>query len=240
MGDNDLIPAWATVIELASVDALKDWTLVGGLMVYVHAGRSGIHETRPTKDADFLVNYVGDPSSLVRARAELAKLGFELQTDQATAYRYQHADGRQIDVMVADHLPTKMKPPRLSQRPAFEAPAGSQAIYRSDTYVLRFPTGDIEVRVPDELGALVSKGAAYLADQRDRNRHLSDAAVLFASVGDLGALDYSTISTNDRKRVRAVYEQLNDPQHPAWANLQPDEQVRGMQNMQFICARMQI
>lgn len=52
---------------------------------------------------------------------------------------------------------------RLAQRPALEVPAGQQAIDRRDVYTLTFSSGrSVTVGVPDEVGALVAKGAAYL------------------------------------------------------------------------------
>ena len=37
-----------------------------------------------------------------------------------------HSDGRKVDIMVANHLPSRMRP-RLAQRAAFAAPAGEFA-----------------------------------------------------------------------------------------------------------------
>lgn len=41
MGDDDLLPAFRTVIEVASAGIGGKLTLVGGLMVAVHARRAG-------------------------------------------------------------------------------------------------------------------------------------------------------------------------------------------------------
>lgn len=238
MGDEDLIPAWQTVIELSRMKATSNWTLIGGLMVYVHARRARLQSVRPTGDVDLLVDYLSDRSSLTKARTDLLKVGFELAAEQKTAYRFQHPDGRQVDVMVADHLPSRIAPPRISRRPAFEAPAGEQAIRRRDNYTLRFTTAGVHVGVPDEIGALVAKGAAYTVDTRDRGRHLSDGATVFASITDASALDYSRVSPNDRKRVRALHEQLSDVTHPAWVGLDQDERRTGQQNMTLVCRTM--
>ena len=117
-----------------------------------------------------------------------------------------HSDGRKVDILVADHLPSRMRP-RLAQRAAFAAPAGEQAIRRRDVYTLIFNGGArVVLGVPDELGALVVKGAAYLVDHRDRGRHLDDAAVLLACVADPSELAYETMSANDRRRLRAILE----------------------------------
>ena len=61
--------------------------------------------------------------------------------------------------------------------------------------------------IPDGLGALVLKGAAYMEDLRDRERHLYDAAVLACAVTDpIG--DRARMIGNDRKRIAALWKVL--------------------------------
>lgn len=42
MADDDLLPAWRTVIELADSGISRHWMLVGGLMVDAHARRATV------------------------------------------------------------------------------------------------------------------------------------------------------------------------------------------------------
>ncbi|WGD37219.1 hypothetical protein [Lysinibacter sp. HNR] len=234
MGDDDLIPVWRTVIELAEANISSEWTLVGGLMVAVHARRTGVVMRRPTDDVDVLVDYMTNRMSLVQARVALDRIGFDLSDNERHAYRFQHEDGRKVDLMVADHLPSRMEP-RLGRRPAFPIPSGEQAIRRRDLCTLRFDSGScVVVGVPDERGALVAKGAAWMVDRRDRNRHLDDSAVLLACVTDASALGYESMSKNDRKRIRAVIDQLVDPAHLSWINLDEVDRERGMFTLSLI------
>jgi hypothetical protein len=227
MADDDLIPAWQTVIELARNGVSAGWTLVGGLMVYAHARRAGIVMNRPTDDVDVLVDYWANRASLSQAQSALGKLGFRISQDEKHAYRFRHEDGRKVDLMVADHLPSQMAP-RLDRRPAFAAPAGEQAIRRRDIYNLRFASGEVAtVGVPDELGALVAKGAGWLVDRRDRTRHLDDCAVLLAGISDASTFDYATMSRNDRKRIMAIAQELGDPSHPSWINVDEPGRSQG-------------
>lgn len=208
MADDDLLPAWRTVVELSEAGVSAEWTLVGGLMVAAHARRARVVMRRPTDDVDVLVDYMTNRASLSQARVVLRRIGFELGSDERHAYRFRHEDGRKLDLMVADHLPSRIEP-RLDRRPAFAAPSGEQAIRRRDIYRLQFSSGSVaDVGVPDELGAIVAKGAAWLVDRRDRERHLDDAAVLLASIRDASVLDYQSLSKNDRKRIRAVTDEL--------------------------------
>lgn len=68
MRDDDLLPAWQTVIDVASTGIAGDLTLVGGLMVATHGRRAGVMMRRSTDDMDALVGYWADRSSLTAAR----------------------------------------------------------------------------------------------------------------------------------------------------------------------------
>lgn len=69
----------------------------------------------------------------------------------------------QVDIMVADHLPSGLKP-RLRQRPAFAVEGGAQALNRLDTFVINSTTGAVTIAAPDALGALIGKGPAFLVN----------------------------------------------------------------------------
>lgn len=200
MRDDDLLPAWQTVIDVASTGIAGDLTLVGGLMVATHGRRAGVMMRRSTDDMDALVDYWADRSSLTAARVTLARIGFDLVESEQHAYRFMHSDGRKVDIMVADHLPSRMRP-RLAQRAAFAAPAGEQAIRRRDVYTLIFNGG---------------------------------ARVVLACVADPSELAYETMSANDRRRLRAILEQLGDDRHSSWANLDQADRERGLVNASLI------
>ncbi|GGF39536.1 hypothetical protein GCM10011399_35550 [Subtercola lobariae] len=141
--------------------------------------------------------------------------------------------------MVADHLPSHMKP-RFMMHPAFAAEAGEQAIRRRDTFVVRSTSGIIELNAPDVLGALIAKGAANIVDQRDPGRHLEDAAVLLATIDAVGSLDVTSLSVNDRRRLRRIASRLSDAEASAWSLLSIDERLRGQQNVQRLTIAAQL
>jgi hypothetical protein len=91
----------------------------------------------------------------------------------------------------------------------------------------------VDFSVPDELGALVLKCAAYIADSRDRDRHLFDAAVLAACITN-HAGERERLTGNDRKRIRHLAEQLKNPQHPAWRPLSSDHQQLGQDTLRIL------
>ncbi len=239
LGDDDLLPVWQTVIALDEVMDASELTIVGGLMVYLHARRGGIEMPRSTDDADFLLNAIVKKGSLISFASAVYQIGFELKRDEKYAYRFLHADGRKIDVMVADHLPN-LTLPRLSHLPALEVDGGQQAIDRRDIYTLRFTATEVTVGVPDEIGALVAKGAAYLVDHRDPGRHLDDGATLLASITDASGLDYSRSTTGDRRRLRAINANLADTTAVHWVNLSVDARARGQMNLALVMTAMRV
>jgi hypothetical protein len=123
LGDDDQLPAWGTVIALSEVMETSELTIVGGLMVYLHATRGGVTMPRSTDDADFLLNAMVHPASLTAFAVAVGKLGFQLKDDEQYAYRFVHEDGRRIDAMVPDHLPSRVDI-RLRRKPALTVPAG--------------------------------------------------------------------------------------------------------------------
>jgi len=239
LGSDSALLVWQSVRDLASTAVGDKVTLIGGLMVDLHARRAGVVMPRPTVDVDVLVDYQAERSALSSVARALGSHGFSLSDQGQFGFRYRHADGRKLDLMVADHLPSRMEP-RLGRRPALPVPGGAQAIRRRDTYRLRFDSGAAAaVGVPDSTGALVVKSAAYLADNRDRDRHLDDAAVLLASAGDVSEIHYRELSMNDRKRLGVLTEQLADSSHRSWAALGASDRRRGVTNVHLIAQRLE-
>jgi hypothetical protein len=203
-------------------------------MVQLHARRASIPPPRATKDVDLIADVQTNRSSFGSIGSALTSIGFEVAVPDARTepiYRFTRGE-EQVDVMVADHLPSGMKP-RLRARPAFAVDGGAQALNRRDTYVISSTSGTITIDVPDVLGALIGKGAAFMVDQRDRGRHVEDAAVLLASIESVGALDL-TLNANDRKRLRVLANDLKDQLHPAWLALREDASSRGLRNLALL------
>ena len=60
MDDDDMLPAFQTVIDVGAAGAAGGLTLVGGLMVAVHARRAGVIMRRSTEDMEALVDFRTD------------------------------------------------------------------------------------------------------------------------------------------------------------------------------------
>jgi predicted nucleotidyltransferase len=231
IGDDDLLPPWTTVFDVAEAIDVDEWVLVGGRMVQLHARRASIPPPRATKDVDLVADVLTNRSSFMSIATSLGGFGFDVAVPDARnapVYRFIRGD-EQVDVMVADHLPSGIRP-RLRQRPAFAAEGGAQALARRDSFIVTSSRGSITISAPDVLGALVGKAAAFVVDSRDRERHLEDAAVLMASIDSVGDLDL-TLNASDRKRLRVIASELTNVLHPAWLGLQDAQQARGQRNL---------
>ena len=116
----------------------------------------------------------------------------------------------------------------------FEVEGGTQALGRTLVFeMLTRAEGLVRITVPDELGALVLKGAAYRADSRDRDRHLQDAAVLAACITD-HATELSRLGGSDRKRIRILARALSDSSSLPWLVLSPDQRVAGQDTLRIL------
>lgn len=231
LGNDDLLPPWSTLFEVVAATDVSEWILVGGLMVQLHAYRASIPPSRTTKDVDMVVDVVTAKASVQIVAGQLQTIGFVAQLPlaaKAPAYRYSR--GReQIDLMVPSDLPPGIRP-RLMMRPAFGVVAGRQAVRRRDTFIVHSGAGTVTFGAPDVLGALIAKGAAYEIDQRDRGRHLEDAALLLASVEAVGQLELSDLSKNDRKHLVRVAKML-PASAAAWRELDDTNRLRGQRQL---------
>lgn len=217
------VPPWPLAFELASALPTGSWVLVGGLMVHAHALRSGVTAVRPTSDVDLLLNIA--TASAGEIGRTITSIGFEtVQPSRGNpVHRFTRGDDV-VDVMVARDV---RAPTRWMQRPLLRAPGAAQALLRRDRYTLLADERTAEIEVPDPLGAIVAKAAAYAVDSRNPQRHLEDLAVLGAAIGVPRALDLDTLTPNDRHHLNRVIPFLTDSHHSSWAILDPYDRELG-------------
>lgn len=209
---------WPQAFEVATVLPPGSWTLVGGLMVQLHARLAQLPPSRPTTDVDATLHLETGVIDYPTAAAALTRTGYAFDDRPAHAYRFRR-DADVVDLMTADHLVPAHRP-RYAGRPVLAIDGGTQALKR--TINVDVETGDgslARFSIPNVHGALVLKGAAYLADSRDRIRHASDAVVLLACVDDVDAL-IRALAGSDRRRLNAIVRALDDPE--AWADAHRD------------------
>lgn len=101
--DEDAMQLWVAVGHLAS-QLPGQWTLVGGLMVQLHALEHGITDVRPTRDIDILGQ--SRPQDALRSiDVALRGMGFEplLPDLDGYAHRYER-DGVIVDLLAPDGI----------------------------------------------------------------------------------------------------------------------------------------
>ena len=229
-------PPWPLVIEVAATLPAASWVLVGGLMVQRHARAAGVIEVRPTHDVDVLVDVMAAGVSMGAVAALLAGRGFEVVEpgwpDSPVHRLRRGADV--IDVLVADHLPQWSRL-RLHRHPLMPVDGGAQALARTQKVVIKHDGLTTELLVPEVLGALVLKGAAHMADNRDRERHLRDATLLASLITD-HRHELARLQGSDRKRLRHLRDALGDPLNDAWLLLPDDARQRGHDTLRILSA----
>lgn len=231
-------PPWPQLIELVRAIPHEKWTLIGGFMVQLHAAHAGMKLTRPTNDIDMILHIETGAATWGSIRDQLESLGYRLlePTGDGPVHRFTRGERQeqQVDVMVADRLPPKLRQ-RALKRDVFAVPGGTSALRKTVNCDIRTADGVVTISIPDVLGALVLKGAAYKSDPRYRDRHLDDAAILACTVDD-PRVHRDRMGGSDRGRVQLLWAQLEDPHHVAWAAPGPRLARRGQAALRILAA----
>ncbi len=168
---------WANVGQIATHLGPEDWTLVGGLMVALHATARGVHLPRTTVDVDMVVHVETARGRVAHIGRVLGDLGYTLMEPSDARKGLAHRFIRPanagdtamtgspdiVDVMIADHPAPRVRE-RLGRFPMVAIDGGTQALQRTVKARLEITGTRIEVSVPDVLGAVILKSAAHLAD----------------------------------------------------------------------------
>lgn len=231
---------WSTVYAIAAAGIPESWLLAGGLMVQLHAIMGGL-TARPTTDADLLVDLMADRRGVARLRSVLSSHGFETQPGTLTGYttRMVAPNGDVADLLVADHLPKFLgADATIAGMPVLSMPGGAQAVERSMRVRLIDDRGgaDAVIRIPDLLGALILKSAAYSTDHAGYgDRHLYDAAMLSSLIPDPDAELERLHSGTDRKRIGLLHDKLTEDS-PYWNNLDESHRQDGLDAVETLAA----
>jgi hypothetical protein len=170
---------WAAVGELVGL-LPRNWVLIGGLMVQIHAFERGMTDVRATIDVDVLGQ--ARPQGALRAiDGALTRAGFEAAPDpEGYAHRYVRG-GLVVDVLAPDGM---NPPPTLDGSvKAVGVPGGSQALARAETVTVRIGDHVFELRRPTLLGAVLIKARSLLV-HHDRESQREDLLRLLYLVED--------------------------------------------------------
>jgi len=208
-------PPWPLVLELAEHLPPGSWTLVGGVMVHLHAIRAGRSSQRGTRDVDMLL-HIETVGSWDQTRAALAKLRFMPRsslTHNASPHRFVRGDGpsfEQVDVLIADHAAPRALKSRGRDGDLVQAPGGTSTLRKTLNVRSSRAGRAVTFSAPTVFGALVAKASAFTVDQRDPIRHLTDAALLLSILEDpRGIVDDRDLWTGgDRGRMLSLQSSL--------------------------------
>lgn len=207
-------PPWPSAFELARLLPRSSWTLVGGLMVKLHAELAELPDPRTTVDVDSALHLETQAITFAKAAAILHRAGYVLDESTKHAYRFDRGTDR-VDVMCSDRQ-SIWRRPRYKGRPLFGIPGGTRALQQTINVDAVTGTDTVRLVLPTLRGALVLKGAAFLEDSRDRGRHAEDAVMLLACMDDSSDVLVG-LSQQSRRRVRALVKVLSEQAAP-WAN----------------------
>jgi len=228
---------WDTVFQLATKIDKDSWLLVGGLMTQAHAMLVG-YESRITSDIDMLIDVMADTRNINTVISAIEELGFDKQEPGFRGSPFHRLMNNKliIDVLVPEHLPSKKKDAaRVSHWKMMEIPGGAQAIERRMILCIGDGSEERELYLPDLLGALILKAAAYITDNRDKSRHLEDAALLASFITN-HAGELQRLKGSDQKRLRKVASALANYNHPAWLKIPIENRLAGQDTLRILSA----
>lgn len=176
---------WPLLVEVARTLPPRSWTLIGGMMVQLHALRAGIPHPRATTDVDALIHVETGATTYRATAALLTEAGFaEAGALHRGAVQHRFVRGADVvDVLVADHAAPSVLRARAVPT-AVQAPGGTRALRNTVDATVTVNGETVELSLPDELGALVLKSSVYATVPLDRDRHLDDLQTLLEAQAD--------------------------------------------------------
>ncbi|OIQ71094.1 hypothetical protein GALL_472890 [mine drainage metagenome] len=215
---SNLVSSWKAVLEIAGQVPLEKWVLIGGQMVALHALIASTNPPRLSLDIDLLVHVLAPKGALGTCSRLLQEMDFQPEMDLAgNVYRFRSPDGGVIDLLAPEDVPAD-RLPLIRGGHTVLIEGGRQALNRTAVVTVHLESQKVDVPVPDLLGALVLKSAAWAVDSRDRARHSQDAAFLVSLMRD-PRLEQARFAGSDRHRLHKLDSVLKDPNAREWALL---------------------
>ena len=198
---------WAKTLELAeSFGAEEQWSLIGGLMVQLHAFERGAG-SRLTADIDVLGDSRRRPPVTARIAEILIERGGEMAMppvgDENLGYRFE-VEGEVVEVVGSEGV--RRDPKTLGEFTTFQVPGGSQALSRTEVvHVSLDGSQPVKLRRPSLLGAILIKARA-VAERRERfDSDRQDLIRLLSFVHDPRALaDEERLRTTEKRWLRDI------------------------------------
>lgn len=203
--DPETASLWGDLGRLVARVLPADWTLIGGLMVQLHAYEAGETGARATTDIDILGDARKQQAIEKIARA-LDDDGFVLEQPSPTdgvSHRWRRGE-LIVDLLAPDGL--RSDPPMLGGVRTVQIPGGGQALARTETVEVEIDGVIAHVRRPTLLGALLIKVRSILV-HADPDAQRADLVLLLSLIEDPTALAVQ-LKGRERSWLRACEAQL--------------------------------
>lgn len=171
--------AWLTLLEIGR-HIPSGWTIVGGQMVLLWCVERGTAMSRPTDDADAVLDVRMNKDILLTFTSALRDQGYAPVTaSSGMQHRWIKGDAV-VDVLIPRHLgPIGSNRKGAGGGRTIETPGAQKVLNRSELVPVQVGRYTGTIPRPSLLGAIVGKAAAYTVQlDRSRDRHLGDLALL--------------------------------------------------------------
>jgi hypothetical protein len=179
--DPESASLWSSFGRLASRVLPEGWTLVGGLMVQLHAYEARVVDLRVTTDIDILAD--ARKRAIGRVARALEADNFQLDPPSpidGTSHRWRRGE-LIVDLLAPDGL--RRDPAMVGNTRAVQIPGGTQALARTETIDVEIDGMRLCVRRPTLLGAVLIKSRAILV-HIDPDAQRADLILLLSLVDD--------------------------------------------------------
>ena len=207
---------WEAITELATFIRLDRWAIVGGQMVAIHAALAGVEPPRVTDDGDVVVDVrVFGRQAMRDVASTLTSIDFKSSESPEGVTRFERGHAR-IDLLAPEGIGANAEtiPPGY----AIQAPGTTQALDRTVHVVVDWGNGQVTVRCPSLLGAIIAKAASskeiISITLDERLKHQRDLVFLLSlaanrPIDDLEGMTGEMLKT-DRKRLRGATNPIFD------------------------------
>lgn len=217
---------WTKALELAEAFGSEDnWTLVGGLMVQLHAVEHN-SDSRLTSDIDVLGDSRKRPSMTQKLARILKDRGGAIamppRSNKDLGYKFE-IDGEIVEVLGSEGVTAN--PKTIGSSTTFQVPGGTQALRRTEVVQVSLDgQATVALRRPNLLGAILIKARVVAKKRREKfESDRQDVILLLSLVEDPRALaTEGALRRTERKWLRDVEKKL-DFSSPVVRSLFPPE-----------------
>jgi hypothetical protein len=229
---------WSKALEIArELGESTKWTLVGGLMVQLHAFEHQ-HSSRLTDDIDVLGDSRRRPHMTQRIAEVLEELGGKMRmppsSNEDLGYQFD-LDGETVEVLGPDGV--KVDPKTIGKYTTFRVPGGTQALNRSEVVMVGIGGKPaVAMRRPSLLGAILIKARVVAKRRKEKfDSDRQDLVLLLSLIDDPRALaTEGKLKRSERKWLRTIEGKIGFSEPPIPGLFPPEALARATQALRLL------